>query len=81
MCTQGQQWCQEPRNLAWYKTNSSQGEGHGSDVRDINKEEVLDLFKNNMVDKSPQCEEIYPRLLREAQEEIDGDLTEIMYLL
>eukprot|EP00061_Rhincodon_typus_P002023 g16401.t1 len=42
---------------------------------EIKKEVVLGLLKSIKVDKSPEPNDIHPRLLREAREEIAGDLT------
>eukprot|EP00061_Rhincodon_typus_P008600 g31345.t1 len=44
---------------------------------DIKKEEVLGVLKNIKVDKSLGPDGIYPRMLKEAREEIAGVLTEI----
>jgi len=44
---------------------------------EIKKEEVLGILKNMKVDKSPGPDVIYPRILREAREEIAGTLREI----
>eukprot|EP00061_Rhincodon_typus_P012281 g37913.t1 len=44
---------------------------------EIRKEVELSLLKSIKVDKSPEPDGIYPRLLREAREEIDGALTKI----
>eukprot|EP00061_Rhincodon_typus_P009081 g32274.t1 len=44
---------------------------------EIKKEIVLGLLKSIKVDKSPGPTSIYPRLLREAREEIAGVLTKI----
>ncbi|PLS49478.1 hypothetical protein CYV29_15670, partial [Carnobacterium maltaromaticum] len=43
----------------------------------IRREEVLGILKGIKVDKSPGPDGIYPRLLREAREEIAGALTDI----
>eukprot|EP00061_Rhincodon_typus_P002211 g16901.t1 len=43
----------------------------------IKNEVVLDLLKTIKVDKPPGPDSIYPRLLREAREEIAGALTKI----
>eukprot|EP00061_Rhincodon_typus_P005804 g25759.t1 len=44
---------------------------------EIKEEEVLGLLRKIKVDKSPEPDGIYPRLLREAKEEIAGALTKI----
>eukprot|EP00061_Rhincodon_typus_P015029 g42476.t1 len=44
---------------------------------EIKKEVVLGLLKRIKLDKSPGPDVIYPRLLREAREEIAGALTKI----
>ena len=44
---------------------------------EIKKEEVLGFLRNIKVDKSPGSVGIYPRILREAREEIAGALREI----
>ena len=44
---------------------------------EIIKEEVLWFLRNIKVDKSPEPDGIYPRILREAREEIAGALREI----
>ena len=44
---------------------------------EIKKEEVLGFLRNIKIDKSPGPDEIYPRILREAREEIAGALREI----
>eukprot|EP00061_Rhincodon_typus_P016612 g44920.t1 len=43
----------------------------------IKKEEVLCIFKSIKVDKSQSPDGIYPRILREAREQIAGTLTDI----
>eukprot|EP00061_Rhincodon_typus_P015144 g42662.t1 len=44
---------------------------------EIKKEVTLGLLKSIKVDKSPGPNGIYPRLIREAREEIAGALTKI----
>ena len=44
---------------------------------EIKKEEVLGFLRNIQVDKTPGPDAIYPRILREAREEIAGALREI----
>ena len=43
----------------------------------ITEKEVLDVLKRTKVDKSPGPDEVYPRTLWEAREEIAGPLAEI----
>ena len=43
----------------------------------ITEEEVLEVLKCIKVDKSPGPDEVYPRMLWEAREEIAGPLAEI----
>ena len=43
---------------------------------EIKKEDVLGVLKKIEVDKSPEPDGIYPRILREAREEISGALRE-----
>eukprot|EP00061_Rhincodon_typus_P003128 g19359.t1 len=43
----------------------------------IKKEEVLYILKTIKVDKSPGPDGIYPRILREAKDQIAGELTDI----
>eukprot|EP00061_Rhincodon_typus_P005255 g24535.t1 len=47
----------------------------------IKKEVVLGLLKSIKVDYSPRPNYIYPRLLRQAKEEIAGALTKIFVAL
>ena len=43
----------------------------------ITEKEVLEVLKRIKVDKSPGPDEVYPRMLWEAREEIAGPLAEI----
>ena len=44
---------------------------------EIKKEEVLGFLRNIKIDKSPGPDGVYPRILREAREEIAGTLTDV----
>jgi len=44
---------------------------------EIKREEVLEVLKNIKVDKSPEPDRVYPRILREAREEIAEALAKI----